>query len=690
MRTALVIALVAVLPALPARGVDSAEEYRHGRFRLVEGGVFVQSAEATGSEEATRHLPYLPGDRVWTDAGGRAEFQFADGSLLRLDYGSKLDYVDHVEGRDERIALRLWAGSVFLRARDRSVAWEVETPAGFVTVDRPGVVRVDATAGVVRVSVYEGEASLEAERTRTALTAGQRAVAERGYGPSLAEGFDRAEEDEFAAWNASLDDRREYAEERYLPDEIDVYAADLEGHGDWSYETEVGYVWRPNVGVSWQPYRDGRWVYTVYGWTWVPQEPWGWAPFHYGRWGYSGNGWYWVPGHTWGPAWVSWSVGNNYVGWCALGYRDRPVPAPHHGGNRGQAVPRGSRGGSPHDAWNYVRRDDLGSRDVARRRVDVARVAADPQRVIDTPGVRLGRNLEAGEAPRVTGARPRPGRGAAVTTTRPTVGDFVPELRDDPATTIPAPGARRRSDVERRQSETAQPDTGTARDSAARARPRTPSPSADGTAVDPSWSSRGTRRTRPGTTPQPATEGAAPRTDVERFLWREGGSSSTGGDRARQREQSPRTRGRGEAPVAEPQRAEPAPEARPRSGGDDSVERFLRSLSSPRDRERGGGAATSGGGREAAPRGNDGGRERAAPRGSGERPQGQERAPRSYGERPQGQERAPRSYGERPQGQERAPRAEPRRENPPPPKPQSSQPSSSSGSGRARHRDREN
>src|SRR4029450_1967709 len=47
-----------------------AQSYRHGRVRHVEEGVSIQRATETGSEEATVNLPFLPGDRVWTEGGG--------------------------------------------------------------------------------------------------------------------------------------------------------------------------------------------------------------------------------------------------------------------------------------------------------------------------------------------------------------------------------------------------------------------------------------------------------------------------------------------------------------------------------------------------------------------------------------------------------------------------------------------
>src|SRR5712672_1688025 len=77
--------------ALAASPAAFAQSYHHARIRHVEEGVSIQRATETGAEEATANLPFLPGDRVWTDQSGRAEFQFAGGSLLRLDSASKLD-----------------------------------------------------------------------------------------------------------------------------------------------------------------------------------------------------------------------------------------------------------------------------------------------------------------------------------------------------------------------------------------------------------------------------------------------------------------------------------------------------------------------------------------------------------------------------------------------------------------------
>src|SRR5438093_3794539 len=363
--------------ALPA-AAGAQEAYRDARIRLVEPGVSIQRAAETGAEEALPNLPFLPGDRVWTDQSGRAEFQFADGTLLRVDSRSKLDYV--AREREDRVVLRFWSGGLYVHGRSPDVG--IETPGGIVEIGRGGVYRIDVDSGETRLSVYEGEARLDSVSVRS----GERVYARRGEAVEGPERFDRAAGDEFARWDEERSGHDAYAPSRaeYLSEEIAPYAGELEGNGTWYYEPEVGHVWRPHVGPGWQPYSDGRWVWTAYGWTWVPYEGWGWAPFHYGRWGHSVSlGWYWIPSAGWGPAWVSWALGPGYVGWCPLGYRNQPVVV-YDRRDRGRAVPRGQAVAAA-SAWSFVRRGDLGARDLSRRRINTAVELNREMRVVDSP-----------------------------------------------------------------------------------------------------------------------------------------------------------------------------------------------------------------------------------------------------------------------------------------------------------------
>jgi len=98
------------------------------------------------------------------------------------------------------------------------------------------------------------------------------------------------------------------------------FEAPLAPHGTWVEVGSFGRCWRPaHVAVEWRPYCSGEWVWTDCGWYWSSDEPWAWACYHYGSWVYDpALGWVWVPQVEWAPAWVSWRVGDGYIGWAPL------------------------------------------------------------------------------------------------------------------------------------------------------------------------------------------------------------------------------------------------------------------------------------------------------------------------------------------------------------------------------------
>jgi hypothetical protein len=441
------LSVTVLLLAAAAASAGAQERYRHGRVRHADPGVTLQRAAETAAEEAVPNMPFLPGDRVWTDRLGRGEFQFADGSYLRLDARSKLDYLAHDDsGREDRVVLELWSGRLMLRVPGRGdVVFVVETPAGArVVVDRAGVYRIDAERSEIRLAVYEGEASLEGD-SRVRVRDGEEAFA-RGTEVFERRRFDRLAEDDFSRWDEARQAEVAWAGDvpEYVPDEVAPYYGELAGHGSWHFDVSLGHVWRPRVGLGWLPYSNGYWAWTAYGWTWVPYEPWGWATFHWGRWDYRpGWGWYWLPSRGWGPGWVSWSVGRDHVGWRPLGHRDGLVHVGQGSRDRGRAVPRsgGPRAGADADeALMVARRVDLGQRDLGRRRVSPGTVGLEELRAVARETAHLTREGTVAEGPV---ARPRPVR------TQPTPGDTVPELRTDPRTVVPAPVARTRYESER-------------------------------------------------------------------------------------------------------------------------------------------------------------------------------------------------------------------------------------------------
>jgi hypothetical protein len=612
--------LAIVIAGLAATATAQEYGYDHGRIRYAEQGVTLQRANDPGAEEATQNAPFFPGDRVWTDGGGRAEFQFPDGSVLRLDSRSKLDYVAHEDGSgDETILLRLWSGSLFLHVRDRgrSPRFEVEVPGGLVSVSRSGAYRVDAESQETRLSVYEGEAVLDAGERRTVVEEGEAMFVRHGEWPDEPQTFDRDQLDEFAFWDREREDLDRYRggsqSARYLPREVAPYASEFDAYGNWHYETEVGYVWAPTVQVGWRPYWNGRWCWTAYGWTWVPAEPWGYAPSHYGRWGFSaGLGWYWAPGRTWGPAWVSWAIGRDHVGWCPLGYRDRPV------WGLDRAVPRGhgSLAGRQGPGWTFARRGDMGARDLARRRLDAGAVEVTSMRVADTPRARPSRDLRTIDTPR---AVPRAGQEAL----RPR--DGAAERRADRANTIPWPGAVRRDREGERRAHEGREGASERRRELGNA-PARPSDS-------PRAAERPTARPRA----REESPSSARRAPAERPTSAEGRTPS-GRARPEARTPSEERRDTGGAPAREGARP------RDRQPDRDVMRQLFQPLAEPRSqaprgggetaRPRGGerpetrdGSATRGGG--SSPRGGGGGETRAQPPRSRPEPRGESRPPSS-------------------------------------------------------------
>jgi hypothetical protein len=115
-------------------------------------------------------------------------------------------------------------------------------------------------------------------------------------------------------------------------EDVAMFYDELSQHGQWVQYENYGPVWTPGqVGESWRPYSDGRWVPTRDGYVFETREPWGWATYHYGNWMPTESyGWVWVPGRTWYPSTVAWRTSPEgtpaeaaYVGWA-------PIPPPNY------------------------------------------------------------------------------------------------------------------------------------------------------------------------------------------------------------------------------------------------------------------------------------------------------------------------------------------------------------------------
>ena len=314
-----------------------AEDAEPARLRYLEGSVTVKRATTAEAQAGIPNLPLEPGDRLWTGSGGRAEIFLPGGILVWVNNLTTLDFVTLESDVRKPHILRVWGGSLFVHSGvDSNLRGNVRVaaPAGSVAIVTAGTYRIDIDVEDERrllLSTFDGVAELAAGMLTEQVDAGKQSYLESEMVPSRAVEFDSAQRDTFAAWQnkrlAAISGTQRYVRERkYVPLAVSHHAADLESYGNWRYYSGFkAWGWRPRA-IDWSPYRHGRWVHTRYGWTWAPYEGWGWVTVHYGRWHYdNGFGWVWFPGQTYSPAWVSWYVAAGYVGWCPIGFFNRPI-----------------------------------------------------------------------------------------------------------------------------------------------------------------------------------------------------------------------------------------------------------------------------------------------------------------------------------------------------------------------------
>ncbi|PWT89693.1 MAG: hypothetical protein C5B54_08520 [Acidobacteria bacterium] len=113
-------------------------------------------------------------------------------------------------------------------------------------------------------------------------------------------------------------DQRDYNDQYAGPNDYgqNNFDAVLDQYGQWVNVSPFGRCWRPNAPANWRPFSDGHWVTTANGQTWEGNEPWAEATYHYGNWVWTREyGWVWIPGNQYSPGNVSWSYGQDSIGW---------------------------------------------------------------------------------------------------------------------------------------------------------------------------------------------------------------------------------------------------------------------------------------------------------------------------------------------------------------------------------------
>ena len=334
------VALVAGVAALAFSGWAGADPpSRVARLGYMTGAVSFSPAGEDEWVRAMNNRPLTSGDRLWADAGARAELEVG-GAMIRISAGTGVSVLN----LDDRIAqLQLTQGTLNVRVRrlEPNQMFEVDTPNLAFILRQPGEYRieVDPDHDTTMIVVRNGRGEAYGEDASYVIDSRQ-AYRFTGTGLRDYEYVDAPRFDEFDRWSGDRDRRYDSsASARYVSRDVLGYQ-DLDEYGTWRVDATYGHVWFPNrVSAGWAPYRDGHWAWVdPWGWTWVDDAPWGFAVTHYGRWTNLRGTWGWVPGPMrtrayYAPALVVFLGGANFqltissgnvggIAWFPLGPRE--------------------------------------------------------------------------------------------------------------------------------------------------------------------------------------------------------------------------------------------------------------------------------------------------------------------------------------------------------------------------------
>ena len=279
---------------------------RVARLGYTSGAVSLSPAGENDWVLATINRPLVNGDRLWADAGARAELQDG-GALIRLNSNTGVSVLN-LDGQITQLQLTQGVLNVRLRRLSPGQVFEVDTPRLAFTLRQSGDYRiaVDTDGYATDVIVRQGQGEVTGEGAGYLVDAQQR-YRFRGRDLRDYEFLQAPRPDEFDQWAAERDRAFENsAAARYVAPDVVGYQ-DLDANGSWRVDETYGNVWVPHrVAADWAPYRDGHWAWIdPWGWTWIDDAPWGFAVSHYGRWANLGGTWCWVPGPRHAPAYYA-------------------------------------------------------------------------------------------------------------------------------------------------------------------------------------------------------------------------------------------------------------------------------------------------------------------------------------------------------------------------------------------------
>jgi len=343
----------------PQPNAQPSNEPGAARISMMHGEVSTQRGDSGDWSAAALNAPLMPGDKISTGDGSRAEVQLDFADVFRVGDHTRAQ-IATLTGNNIQVQLAHGVAS-YTAFPEGEARVEIDTPnVAIRPIGKEGIYRIsvdsDSTSQVI---VRKGEAEIATPNGSVRVSKGQ-LITVQGTGADAQYNVgDAPANDDWDRWNNDRDHIIRSAASWGKTNRYYTGSEDLDAYGTWSTVPDYGPVWVPTVTPGWVPYRAGSWVWEPYwGWTWVSYEPWGWAPYHYGRWMMWGGAWAWWPGPgagvgfgypyrpIWAPAYVSFfgfggggfGVGIGFggfgaFGWLPIGPGDRFYP--WWGGYRG-------------------------------------------------------------------------------------------------------------------------------------------------------------------------------------------------------------------------------------------------------------------------------------------------------------------------------------------------------------------
>jgi len=141
---------------------------RAARLGLVQGTVSFQPASVDDWVPATPNRPVTTGDRLWTEAGARAEVHLGS-AAFRLNGRTNFSFIN-LDDRTAQVQLSVGTLDIRVRRLADDETMEVDTPQAALSILRPGEYRVDVNeqGDTTIVTVRGGEIEATAGDFRSA------------------------------------------------------------------------------------------------------------------------------------------------------------------------------------------------------------------------------------------------------------------------------------------------------------------------------------------------------------------------------------------------------------------------------------------------------------------------------------------------------------------------------------------